>query len=56
MHYYLGEWRVLHDQQENGEHDLNEAKAGCPKNFVEYGAAKAELKRIKSASPPMQKK
>jgi tetratricopeptide (TPR) repeat protein len=44
--YYLGEWHLLRDARANAIKVLQEAVKGCPKDFIEYTGALAELKRL----------
>jgi tetratricopeptide (TPR) repeat protein len=45
MQYYAGEWQLLQGRREPAHAALQAAVDSCPKNFVEYRAAAAELKR-----------
>jgi tetratricopeptide (TPR) repeat protein len=45
MQYYVGEWQLLQGRREPAHAALQTAVDSCPKNFVEYRAAAAELKR-----------
>ena len=45
--FYVGEWHVLKGNRADAEIALKAAVDTCPKTFVEYTAATAELKRIK---------
>jgi lipoprotein NlpI len=45
--FYAGEWQSLHSDQAAATALLQAAQAGCSRDFVEYDAAAAELKRLK---------
>ena len=45
-HFYVGEWHVLQNNRDEAAKALQVAKDTCPKNFFEYTAAVAELKRL----------
>jgi tetratricopeptide (TPR) repeat protein len=45
LQYYAGEWQLLAGKREPAHAALQAAVDSCPKNFVEYRAAVAELKR-----------
>ena len=44
--FYLGQWHLLRDDRANSIKALRNAVKSCPKNFVEYTGALAELKRL----------
>ena len=44
--FYLGQWHLLRDDRANSIKALRNAVKSCPKNFVEYEGALAELKRL----------
>jgi len=44
--YYLGQWLLLRDDRANSIEALRNAVKTCPKDFVEYAGALAELKRL----------
>ena len=46
-HFYTGEWLILQKKPAEAETALRKAVETCPKTFVEYAAAQAELKRLK---------
>jgi len=45
-HFYLGEYHLLHNRPGEARPLLQNAEQECPKTFVEYRAAVAELKRM----------
>jgi lipoprotein NlpI len=45
-HFYLGEYHLLHNRPGEAHTFLQNAEQECPKTFVEYRAAVAELKRM----------
>jgi predicted Zn-dependent protease len=45
-HFYLGEYQLLNNRPSEALALLQEAEQECPKTFVEYRAAVAELKRL----------
>jgi tetratricopeptide (TPR) repeat protein len=45
LQYYAGEWQLLAGKREPAHAALQAAVDSCPKDFVEYRAAVAELKR-----------
>jgi lipoprotein NlpI len=45
-HFYLGEYQLLNNRPNEARALLQEAEQECPKTFVEYRAAVAELKRL----------
>ena len=45
--FYLGQWQVVKGNRADAETALRAAVDTCPKTFVEYRAAVAELKRLK---------
>jgi lipoprotein NlpI len=48
--FYTAENALLHQQRATALTRLHAARDGCPKDYIEYAAALAELKRV-SASP-----
>jgi len=44
--FYVAEWHLLHGRQKDAESLLATAVSGCPKNFIEYDGAIAELERL----------
>jgi tetratricopeptide (TPR) repeat protein len=44
--FYLGEWHLLRDARANAIEALRKAVESCPKGFIEYAGALAELKRL----------
>jgi tetratricopeptide (TPR) repeat protein len=44
--YYLGQWLLLRGDRANSIEALRNAVKSCPKDFVEYAGALAELKRL----------
>jgi lipoprotein NlpI len=48
VNFYIGEWRLLHGAREAATKALQAAVDTCPKNFVEYQGAVAELKRLQN--------
>jgi tetratricopeptide (TPR) repeat protein len=44
--FYVGEWRLLQGDRAQAQQLLEEAAGGCPKSFIEYRAAQAELRRL----------
>ena len=45
--FYIGEWHILQSRPADAEPLLRKAAETCPKTFLEYSAAQAELKRLK---------
>ena len=45
--FYIGEWHLIRNEREQARPRLQAAADACPKGFVEYIAAVAELKRLK---------
>jgi lipoprotein NlpI len=45
--FYVGEWHLLNASQDDAVAALRDAAAICPKTYIEYSAAVAELKRLK---------
>jgi lipoprotein NlpI len=45
-HFYTGEWYVLQNKPAQAEAALKKAVETCPKDFIEYSAARAELRRL----------
>src|SRR5262249_36139367 len=46
VQFYLGEWNVLRGEKEKAKLALQKAAETCPKGFIEYTGAVAELKRL----------
>jgi tetratricopeptide (TPR) repeat protein len=44
--FYAGQWQLLHDKPADARAALRTAADSCPKSFIEYGGAVAELKRL----------
>jgi tetratricopeptide (TPR) repeat protein len=44
--YYLGQWHLVRGASANAMKALRNAVESCPKTFIEYGGAVAELKRF----------
>jgi len=44
--YYLGQWQLLRDDRANSIEALRNEVKSCPKEFIEYAGALAELKRL----------
>ena len=44
--FYGGEWKLLHGDRAGAATELKAALDGCPKSFIEYKGARAELKRL----------
>jgi lipoprotein NlpI len=44
--FYVGEWKLLRGDKAGAVTALEAAAATCPKTFIEYKGAKAELKRL----------
>jgi lipoprotein NlpI len=44
--FYIGEWHLLNSRPREANSLLSSAERDCPKAFVQYPAAVAELKRI----------
>ncbi len=44
--FYGGEWKLLQGDRAGATAALKEAVDGCPKSFIEYKGARAELKRL----------
>jgi lipoprotein NlpI len=44
--FYAGEWKLLHGDKAGAVTTLEAAATTCPKTFIEYKGAKAELKRL----------
>jgi lipoprotein NlpI len=51
VNFYLAEDDLMHQRKAAARTKLQTAKEICPKTFVEYGAALAELHRLGPASP-----
>ena len=45
--FYIGQWHVLKSNAAEAAVSLKAAVDTCPKTFIEYHAAVAELKRLK---------
>jgi lipoprotein NlpI len=45
-HFYLGEYHLLNNRPSEARTLLQNAEQECPKDFIEYNAAVAELKRM----------
>jgi lipoprotein NlpI len=45
--FYIGQWHVLNGRVAEGRKKLESATRTCPKTFIEYELALAELKRLK---------
>jgi tetratricopeptide (TPR) repeat protein/RsiW-degrading membrane proteinase PrsW (M82 family) len=50
--FYIGEWLVQQNLEQPAIEKLRRAIAACPKSFIEYGGAVAELKRLAPPAPP----
>ena len=44
--YYLGQWYLMRDARARAIEPLHNAVNRCPKTFIEYAGALAELKRL----------
>jgi tetratricopeptide (TPR) repeat protein len=44
--FYGGEWKLMQGDRAGAAAALKEAVDGCPKSFIEYKGARAELKRL----------
>jgi hypothetical protein len=44
--YYLGEWHLLRDERAASIEALRKSVETCPKQFIEFAGAVAELKRL----------
>jgi lipoprotein NlpI len=44
--FYVGEWQLLQDDSASARQRFEEAVGGCPKSFIEYTGAQAELRRM----------
>ena len=44
--FYIGEWRLLQDDRDAAVEALKASAETCPKTFIEYEGARAELKRL----------
>jgi hypothetical protein len=44
--YYLGEWHLLRDDRAASIEALRKSVETCPKGFIEFDGAVAELKRL----------
>ena len=49
-HFYVGEWHLLQGNPATAAAILKIAADSCPKNFIEYTGAQAELKRLQQYS------
>jgi hypothetical protein len=47
--FYIGEWYLLRGEKEPATKALRAAADTCPRDFIEYSGAVAELKRL---NPP----
>jgi rhomboid protease GluP len=45
--FYIGEWHLLRGNNADARSALQAAADTCPKGFVEYDGAVAELKRLR---------
>jgi lipoprotein NlpI len=45
--FYTGEWHILHGAQATAAQALDQAAASCARTSIEFGAAVAELRRLK---------
>jgi lipoprotein NlpI len=45
--FFLGEWHLLNGADAQAASMFREAATICPKDYIEYSAAVAELKRLK---------
>jgi lipoprotein NlpI len=44
--YYLAQWHLLRNDRERAQALLKEARSGCPRDFLEFEGAAAELRRL----------
>jgi lipoprotein NlpI len=44
--FYLGQWHLLHGESQQARTLFTQAQNDCPKNFIEYSGAVAELERL----------
>ena len=44
--FFLGEWHLLQGHRSEAHSSLKRAERDCPKNYLEYFSASAELKRL----------
>jgi rhomboid protease GluP len=44
--FYIGEWQLLQGDSAAAKQRFEEAVGSCPKSFVEYTGAQAELRRL----------
>lgn len=44
--FYIGEWHLIHGRRDEAIPAFRSAVDYCPKDFIEYFAAAAELERI----------
>ena len=44
--FYIGEWQLLQGDRAAAKHRFEEAVGSCPKAFIEYTGAQAELRRL----------
>ena len=44
--FYVGEWQLAQGNRDAAKRYLEEAAGICPKTFIEYTGAKAELQRL----------
>ena len=49
--FYIGEWLLLHGQDQPAIAGLRRAAGTCPRSFIEKNAADAELDRLAAAAP-----
>jgi lipoprotein NlpI len=45
--FYIGQWHVLKGNLPDAESALKVAVDTCPKDFIEYPSARAELRRLR---------
>jgi lipoprotein NlpI len=45
--FYLGEWHLLNNEEQQARMLFTRAQNECPKTFVEYTGAVSELQRLK---------
>ncbi len=45
-YFYIGQWHLLKDRPSDAEASLKTAVSSCPRGFIEYRSAIAELKRM----------
>jgi len=44
--FYIGEWTLIQGDKDDASVLLQRAVDTCPKNFIEYSGAVAELRRL----------